>query len=206
MSREEARILIGVPCMDMMHSRFVESLFRMHTPENTTIMFAMNSLIYDARDSLAREAIEGGYDYLCFIDSDMVFEQDALMKLLARNVDIVTGLYFQRKNSHTPCIFSEVEPYSIQYEKEFKKADFFETEAFGTGFCLISVDSLKDTFEQTGYLFQPAHGMGEDLSFCKRAKAVGYKLWVDTTVRLGHIGTYIYDENDYGVEFEEFRP
>ena len=32
----------------------------------------------------------------------------------------------------------------------------------------------------------------EDWMFCSRAMALGYKVWADTTVELGHIGTAVY--------------
>jgi hypothetical protein len=38
---------------------------------------------------------------------------------------------------------------------------------------------------------------GEDLSFCFKARACGYKVYVDTTVRPGHIGHYAFGLEDY---------
>jgi SAM-dependent methyltransferase len=34
-------------------------------------------------------------------------------------------------------------------------------------------------------------GPGEDVSFCQRAKALGYKIFVDTTVEIGHVGEVV---------------
>ena len=38
---------------------------------------------------------------------------------------------------------------------------------------------------------------GEDYGFCQKAKAAGYKIWLDSSVLLGHIGSYIYTVRDF---------
>jgi len=38
---------------------------------------------------------------------------------------------------------------------------------------------------------------GEDLSFCFKARECGYKIFVDVTVKVGHVGTYAYGIDDY---------
>jgi hypothetical protein len=40
--------------------------------------------------------------------------------------------------------------------------------------------------------------LGEDYAFCERARRAGYKIVVDTTIRLGHIGKYTYGWEDAG--------
>jgi hypothetical protein len=38
---------------------------------------------------------------------------------------------------------------------------------------------------------------GEDLSFCFKARECGYKVWVDTSICPGHVGSYEYKIDDY---------
>ena len=38
--------------------------------------------------------------------------------------------------------------------------------------------------------------LSEDYSFCERARQVGYKIWLDPTVRTCHWGVYGYDLSD----------
>ena len=35
-------------------------------------------------------------------------------------------------------------------------------------------------------MFAPINGVGEDLSFCWRARQCGYKIWCDPSIALGH--------------------
>jgi hypothetical protein len=51
------------------------------------------SLIPRARNELARVFLEGGFDYLMFIDADISFDGDAVAHLLAADKDVVCGIY-----------------------------------------------------------------------------------------------------------------
>ncbi len=42
--------------------------------------------------------------------------------------------------------------------------------------------------------------LGEDYSFCERARQCGYKIMADTSIRLWHIGEYAYGWEDAGLE------
>ena len=45
--------------------------------------------------------------------------------------------------------------------------------------------------------FTPYDHMGEDISFCQRAIALGHDIWVDPTVQCGHVGQIIVTEKFY---------
>lgn len=47
---------------------------------------------------------------------------------------------------------------------------------------------LKDVRDKHGTCFFPTRELGEDLAFCKRATELGYSIYAEPTVRLGHIG------------------
>jgi len=40
--------------------------------------------------------------------------------------------------------------------------------------------------------------LGEDYAFCERARQAGHKIVIDTTLRIGHIGSYTYGWEDAG--------
>jgi hypothetical protein len=46
--------------------------------------------------------------------------------------------------------------------------------------------------------------LSEDFSFSHRARQVGYKIFADTTIRLGHIGRYSYAWEDAGMTLPRF--
>jgi hypothetical protein len=38
-------------------------------------------------------------------------------------------------------------------------------------------------------------GFGEDISFCLRVKELGKKMYCDSSVKMGHVGQFVYDED-----------
>ena len=81
-----AKILVCVPCMDMVAAGFAQSLAMLQKGGNeTAIMFQCGSLVYDARNKLAKQAIEMGADWTMWFDSDMIFEPDTMVRLLKHN-------------------------------------------------------------------------------------------------------------------------
>ena len=57
-----------------------------------------SALVHYARLKCVETALAKEYDYIMWIDSDIVFRVEDFQKLLTHNVDIVSGLYY-KKNS-----------------------------------------------------------------------------------------------------------
>ena len=77
--------LVAIPCMDMIHAGFFRSVLAMTKLEGTRFSMTMSSLIYDARNTLAKQAITGGFDRVLWLDSDMEFAPD-LMSAASRTM------------------------------------------------------------------------------------------------------------------------
>ena len=204
--KRQAKVLVAVPCQEMVNVNFMTSLMHLQKPEGSTITFTQSSILPQSRDTLADIAINGDYTHILFVDSDMVFPSDALHKLFMHNVDICTGLCFARKEPHNPCVYKRIEYENpsrgivngnITPEDNIER-DFFEVKACGMAFCLIKVEALADIRNRSdGELFRYIHSFGEDLSFCIRALKCGYKIWCDGTISIGHVGEKIYRKQDY---------
>lgn len=196
------KILIGIPCMDKIPVETVASLESLKKPAGSEIQFVSNSLVYDARNQLTQEAINKGFDYLLFIDSDMTFSADALDRLIADDKDIVSGVYYARKGNHFPVLFSKIRPKTIFGKPIAEKLNvvpngLFEIKGCGMGMCLIKVSALGKIFDRYKEPFSPLKLLGEDLSFCYRASKRGFKIYADANVELGHVGTKIYTSTSY---------
>lgn len=189
-------MLIGIPCMDMCTTSFTESLFMLETPAGRNAMFVHNSLVYDAREQIVNYAIEKGYDYLLFIDSDMTFEYDALEKLMATHKSIVGALCCSRNEARNICAWDKVwkDDEGAHLHALDACTHTQEVDAVGTGMMLISTKVLEDVRRRFGTCFQPSMDFGEDIMFCLRArhKDLGYKVWVTPQVKCGHVGQMEY--------------
>ena len=204
------KTLIAVPCMDMMHTKFVHSLLSLHFDEEYEVRFGASSLIYDTRNQLLVYALENGFDRVLWFDSDMTFTQADIACLeedLDNGYEIVSGLYFKRKPPFTPTIFKTCEiqklegnlldPVSECYE-DYPDNSIFEIAACGFGCVLMDINAVKKITAKLGrMLFMPVAGFGEDLSFCLRARSLGLKIWCDSRVKCGHVGEMVFDEAYY---------
>lgn len=202
------RMLIAVPCMDMMHTQFVHSLLTLKLTEEYEVRFGASSLIYDTRNQLIKYAIEKGFERVMWLDSDMKFDNNLLKYLnedLDNGYDIVSGLYFARKRPYMPIVFKKIGytqhedgliiPEHEQYY-DYPENSLFEIAACGFGCVMMKISAVKDIVEKYGNgLFTPITGFGEDISFCLRARSVGKKIWCDSRAKCGHVGEMVFDED-----------
>lgn len=209
------KTLICIPCMDMVHTEFMKSLLAMRRPGDTKIVISQSSLIYDARNNMARQAVKGGFDRVMWLDSDMSFEPDLMERLSARldeGYDFVSGLYFTRKAPIRPVVYSEcgyfeneegaVSPVAVWYD-DYPRDTLFEVKASGFGGVMMTIDCIKAVADKFGLPFAPMLGFGEDLSFCGRLSQTDKKMWVDSTIKLGHVGQGTITEDVYLQQKEE---
>ena len=119
---KEKKILIAVPCMDQLPARFAQSLATLTKVGQCAIAFQISSLIYHARNDLAKKAVKMDVDYILWLDSDMVFEPDTLERLMKHmeqpGVAMVTGVYFRRVPPFSPVLFDK-----LDFEKGILKED-----------------------------------------------------------------------------------
>ena len=202
--------LIGVPCFDMVHEDFAESMIDLLKPEGTRYTVVRNTLVHDARNIIAANAIEAGFERVMWIDSDMKLPRDALVKLAAdmdeTGADLISGLYFTRRYPKIKPVAFKRTWYDVKDDGSISTgADFFldypeglsEIEAAGMGCCLMTVDLIKRVGENFGSPFQPLESMGEDIAFCIRAKKLGARMLLDSRVKCGHMGVIEYNEALY---------
>lgn len=156
--------------------------------------FRKGLYIHDNRNYIVEEAIKAGATHLMFIDTDVTFEPEGIVKLLKDDKDIVGGMYNMKSLPLTTTV-------KFTNDKgEFVKADansipktLFKCHAVATGFMLIKLSCLnklkKPYFDFGNY---KGELMGEDIYFCDKAVKAGIEVWCNPTIRIGHIGEYLY--------------
>ena len=143
------------------------------------------------------------YDYLMWIDSDIVFTPDQFFKLIDADKDIVSGLYKMHNNIHYATVEKWDDDHFVKNgsyefmtpELVSKKPGLFSVAYTGLGWMLVK----KGVFESLQYpWFQPIwkdynyqgraikEFASEDVSFCHMIKEKGYDIWVDPQVVVGH--------------------
>ena len=183
------KVLVGIPTTGEMNVEAVKCLMQLE--HDGVVDIISNSLVYDARDKIAMDAIENNCDYIMWLDSDMIYPANIISKLMSHNKDLCTGIYCKRVEPYTPCIYKLNEDKLVAYT-DYEENKLFKVEAAGFGCMLTKVSALKKIYEKFGGFFFPVNGIGgEDLSFLRRAKDLGYELWCDSSIVCGHIGYQI---------------
>ena len=200
------KILIAVPCMDQVPFTFAQSLSTLEKIGECKLAMKSGSLIYTSRNSLAMMAIQMDADFVFWLDSDMVFKSDTLVRMMdtlkKNDLDILTGLYFRRVPPYSPVLFDKLEQNGeITEFSEFNKIpdELFEVGGCGFGCVLMKTDVFFDVQSKFGNMFAPRGNNGEDVAFCIRARECGYKIYCDPSIVCGHVGYSVIDDQFYRV-------
>ena len=132
-------------------------------------------------------------DYILYVDSDSVVRQDFLLRLLARDTDIISGCYHAKQPPHGAIFYRYDEDGVGQSVESYPEDCKYEVDYAGCGFMLIKM-KVFDKIELPYFLMAE---MGEDEYFCLKAKQAGFRVYVDTAVQVGHDGDYVYTVDDY---------
>ena len=186
------KLMVAVPTTDYVHAEFVRCLGQMciELAENGTevdLQVQSGTLVYIARNRLARRAIDRGYTHVLWLDSDMSFSPNIVDDLLFCGKDMVCGAFVSRRPPYGPCVYTD-----ISDPGKMKQVEHFGTEPFrvdGCGFAtvLTTVELLDAVRSCFGTCFHPTEDYGEDMAFCSRVKQLGREIWCEPTVRPGHI-------------------
>lgn len=179
-------ILIGVPCTDTIKSRTAFSLFNLRA--EASLVMQIGADVAHNRNRLVTQALEG-YSHILFVDADMSFEPDTLKRMRKWDKDIL-GLAANRRKLPLESV---VKPLDGDITKPLP-TELFEAESCGTGVMLIKTEVFKKlpapwfdfSYDDNG------ERVGEDVGFCRLAREHGYKIWVDPSIPVRHIGEYLY--------------
>lgn len=171
---------------------------------NHHIITNESSVISYSRNAIAERCC---HDYLMWIDSDIKAPPWGVWRLMSRDKDIIGGLYFRKEKDARPLIFRLNENNFFETITEIPSLkEPFRVDGIATGFLLIKRHVLEAfTPEVCQKLYYPFdmgrgpsnHEEGEDLSFMRRVKALGFEVWCDPTIPLGHVGRHIYTREDW---------
>lgn len=158
-------------------------------------------------------------DWILFIDSDMVFQPGAVKALIETrdkfDLDIVGGLCFQRSAPYQPTMYvmAANAEHGYTFLEDWDEDAAVEVDATGMAFCLIhkrvfdrilqanTGEGFPDLETRKGMrpppFFRWEGEYGEDFLLCREAKATGSRIFVDTSIKIGHSGMTVITETDF---------
>jgi hypothetical protein len=146
--------------------------------------------ITDGRQRIRDYAIEKGYDYLWFVDTDVVPPPTALSKLLSDRKDVVAGLYLLPRNFNgiskiLPIVqdFADEEGYCRPMGlTEVLNDNVIEVSCAGFG-CTLAT---REVLEKVDLRYFEKSMAGEDTAFFVDVREAGFRTFADNSVKCAH--------------------
>lgn len=213
--RKPVRVLIGLCAQDTVSASLAFSLVRcvaytiMTMPEvELNLVMVRGTLLPQQRQEIAMRAVAGEYTHVLFVDGDMKFSQDALVRLLQRGEAIVGCNYPTRRLPIKPTAMKETPEGTFEYVYTGPESTGLEqVRHLGFGLILIQTEVLKALpLPWFNLLYNPkSHSFGgEDVHFCLHATYHGYPVFVDHDVsqQVSHLGEWEY-EHGHALQIRE---
>ena len=210
-------IFIAMPCYDSVKINTMLSVIKLvqqlgKSGIEVGIHTMKSPLIHQARNYLTSVFLTTEYQYLLFIDSDVEFDPESVLKMLIAKKNIVC----------TPYRVKSSDISQHMYTVEFKDpknililaGGLVEIEAGPTGLMLIdrkvfekiikNHHDLKIYNKATphadkshtfyynffDFSFNDGYAMGEDVSFCRLARGNGFKIYANIESSTTHHGSF----------------
>lgn len=156
------------------------------------------------RSAMASRAVLDGFEETMWIDSDVAFQADDVDKLRSHNRPLIAGVYVKKDRDEFAARFpcgqltfgtggSVVPAAEVGMGFTLVKRVVYEgiARVHGLPACGGGYDP---SFPITPYfipMIEDGTYLSEDYSFCRRARAAGFAVTVDTTIRLGHVHRHV---------------
>jgi hypothetical protein len=186
----------------MVHTMYSYDLVNMvayhtlNTNDAVSLKISQGTLIANQRAELSLDAMAEDCSHILFIDSDMRFPQDMIGRLLKHDLDIVATNCARRRMPTGPT----AQLYKENGDRELvwtmpESTGLQEVGSVGMGVMLIKKNvfaALSEPWFETPWRVDKRGYIGEDVFFCQKAAAAGFKIWIDHDVskEIGHIGTF----------------
>ena len=198
-------LMLGLPCYD---GKFEPEMLKGMSESIKVAMgkgytlaqsYSSGSNICKMRAKAASSALETEATWLLFIDADTVFPRngtailDMIETMKRREIHILSGMYVGKQPPYSPIAYMTT-PEGTTEIREFPDSGLMEVDSVGAGLLMIDTEVLRKVQRPW---FKMDEVEGEDQYFCNKARAAGYKVWLDCALRLGHVGRYIYTVDDH---------
>lgn len=154
----------------------------------------------DVRNGMVQRFLQdpAGYTHLMMIDDDVIPPPHALQMVL-HDMPIVGATVFTWKDGEPLALLMKWDEEKQGYRQDNEAIEklnsgekLVEVDASGTGCFVVKrqvYENLVTNWFRYSYDLDGKITCGEDFSFCKRCKEIGYSVWVDGSVQCGHIGS-----------------
>ena len=205
---------VAVMVRDSLKTPMVTSLlhsnFKYFAPRGIHRLFIQGSILTIQRNE-AIQRMKG--DWILFVDDDMVWGSEDIARLVAKrdelDLDVIGGLCFRRTKPHQPTLYRKSGKDNYVHIEKWNDGELLKVDATGCAFLLLTVRALEKIvggpmppFEDRAKgpppnFFRWEGLKGEDIRFCEDLVEAGCDIYVDTSIKVGHISEAIITEKDF---------
>lgn len=192
-------VMIGYVHPEMVHARFMESA---HTEalRSDAILVGRESEPYvdQARNFLVDDFLASSREWFLSVDTDIILPSYVVSRLLQRGEKLISALIYVNAKPVFPQIYRKIADFGFGgfgtylVHEDFEPGELVKADATGAGCLLIHRDVFETIPSRKPFRWFQHEQRGEDLFgedvvFCERAKDAGFQLYIDTSVKAGHI-------------------
>jgi GT2 family glycosyltransferase len=162
-------------------------------------------VILSARKRVQQEFLKGDYDYLFFVDSDVILPSDVIEKLIENDKDIITGVYLVGKIVNgKPGVFPVLYDFSGDKARMMSLKEVLPNRtmkiAVGGFGCTLIKRKVMEKIE-----LRRKDNTTEDVFFYKDARDEhGFETWCDTSVKCDHLNYPLGDKRNQFFEWKKY--
>jgi len=216
-SQLKPMVYIAMPCYDSVKINTMLSVIQLvQQLSSSGVKVGINTmkspLIHQARNYLTSVFLTTDYTHLLFIDSDVEFEPEAIIRMLVAKKNIICTPYRVKSELLDKHI------YTVEFKNPktipFLPGGLVEITAGPTGIMLIertvfekiiknhpdlkiknkatpnATQSHAFYYNFFDFGFKEGYAMGEDVSFCKLARGNDFKIYANTESTTSHHGSW----------------
>jgi hypothetical protein len=198
----ERRVLLGVASAGHPAAPFLDALAKLRLPMNVAVLersVAVGNYIPAQRELIMDDAVAGGFDYLFFVDDDIVLPEYALEHLVQTAESdpataVVGGLYYSRDSARPVTVANwRSTDTSTAHIPAFTTMSTGVVDGVGFGCALLRVSAAAALsapyFPAHVYIERAARRArqcDEDYLYCERVRQAGHVVRLDARVRCAH--------------------
>jgi len=203
-------VFIGIPCYDDIKTATADSLFHLGqtlaaNAIGSSLMFAKSPYVGKCRNMLVSNFLKTKGEYLLFVDADVEFYPEAVMKMINSKKKVVCTLYRTKKLDlvvEYPIVLDDKETLLVDDNDMMKikvgpaglmliHRSIFETLIKKHPELKIKNDKDDpDMYDFFNSVFKDGYWYGEDVSFCHMLTKLGIDIYANIGSETVHHGNY----------------
>lgn len=149
------------------------------------------NFIQAARNQMVRDFLASDYTDLVFIDDDMGWSVDGLLKMLSADMEAIGAICPRRKDTRE----WNVNLLRDADGKRIERDGFIEASYVGTALLRIRASAFERMERAFDAGYEAGGFIGEDAWFCREFRRLGGRIWAYPDITVTHTGLKTWSGN-----------